>query len=236
MIYLGGKTKLAKHIVPVLQDIIDTKDIQTYWEPFVGGGNIIDKIRCPIRIGTDISEPLIALWNELQRGWEPPTEITEEHYNYVKTHREEYPLYYQGLVGYLSSFGIKYFQGYARYKGGSAYSERMRSLMRQLKREDIQGIKFGCCDYKNIVDVQDVLLYLDPPYKGTAKYSETVEFDYKFFYNWCYQMNQKNIVIISEYEMPEGFECIKTIQHTTNFGYRRSLKEEKLFTVKNKTP
>lgn len=38
MVYQGSKSRLAKHIVPILQNIINTQQITTYIEPFVGGG------------------------------------------------------------------------------------------------------------------------------------------------------------------------------------------------------
>ena len=44
MIYQGSKNRLAKYIVPILQSYIDKNKIETYIEPFVGGGNVIDKI------------------------------------------------------------------------------------------------------------------------------------------------------------------------------------------------
>ena len=46
MKYLGSKAKLAKYIVPILQNYIYKNNIKTYIEPFVGGFNIIDKITC----------------------------------------------------------------------------------------------------------------------------------------------------------------------------------------------
>lgn len=38
MKYMGGKFKIAKHIVPIIQQKIDDNNIQVYLEPFVGGG------------------------------------------------------------------------------------------------------------------------------------------------------------------------------------------------------
>ena len=79
--YLGSKSKIAKNIVPILQKCIDENNITTYIEPFVGGANVIDKISCDKKIGSDTNKYLIALLNKLKR--EPdcfPTEISREHY------------------------------------------------------------------------------------------------------------------------------------------------------------
>ena len=43
--YLGSKSKLSKQIVPIIQECINKNKVNTYIEPFVGGANIIDKIK-----------------------------------------------------------------------------------------------------------------------------------------------------------------------------------------------
>lgn len=43
MKYMGSKARIAKHILPVM--LAYRKDDDQLWvEPFVGGGNIIDKV------------------------------------------------------------------------------------------------------------------------------------------------------------------------------------------------
>lgn len=61
MVYMGSKSKYAKHIVPILQKAIDENNVTRYIECFVGGANIIDKIKCENRLGCDRSDTLIAL-------------------------------------------------------------------------------------------------------------------------------------------------------------------------------
>ena len=58
---MGSKSKYAQYIVPILQKVINDKGINLYIEPFVGGANIIDKVKCEKRIGYDRSDTLIAL-------------------------------------------------------------------------------------------------------------------------------------------------------------------------------
>ena len=52
MKYIGSKNKISKHIVPIIQKAIDENNIDIYYEPFVGGANMIDKISCKTRVGT----------------------------------------------------------------------------------------------------------------------------------------------------------------------------------------
>ena len=70
MVYMGSKAKYAKYIVPIIQKTIDDNNVDTYIECFVGGANIIDKIKCENRIGYDRSDTLIALLQAAQKGME----------------------------------------------------------------------------------------------------------------------------------------------------------------------
>ena len=64
MVYMGSKAKYAASIVPILQAAIDNNKVDTYIECFVGGANIIDKIKCKYKYGFDRSDTLIALLNQ----------------------------------------------------------------------------------------------------------------------------------------------------------------------------
>lgn len=61
MVYMGSKMGISDKLIPFLQKIIDENEIVEYWEPFVGGANVIDKIRCGRRVGVDKMYHLIAL-------------------------------------------------------------------------------------------------------------------------------------------------------------------------------
>lgn len=65
MKYMGSKNRIAKHILPIM---LEYKTDDMVWvEPFVGGANMIDKVKGQ-RIGADFNEYLIAMWKELQKG------------------------------------------------------------------------------------------------------------------------------------------------------------------------
>lgn len=44
--YMGSKSRIAKDIIPIIQKYIDDNEITSYIEPFCGGANVIDKIKC----------------------------------------------------------------------------------------------------------------------------------------------------------------------------------------------
>lgn len=205
MVYLGSKKRLSKYIVPILQNAIDENTV-AYIEPFVGGANIIDKVKCNIKIGSDIHEGLIELLNHVRDFPEDiPEDISEEEYNYVKNHKDEFPLWYVAMIGFNATFAGKYWGGYGRSFNGKGES-RTKTMLRTLRKqsEALQGIEFICCDYIYYTRVHGCVIYCDIPYRDTTKYS-TGKFDYDKFYEWCKEMSKENMVFISEYHMPEGF-------------------------------
>lgn len=105
MVYKGSKIKLAKYIVPIIQNEINVNGSKHYLEPFVGGANIIDKIQCENKTGYDINKYLIALLKQTQNDVSifPETITKEEFYN-VKYNKDNYPDWYVGLVGFCASF------------------------------------------------------------------------------------------------------------------------------------
>ncbi len=238
--YVGSKNRISKYIVPIIQKCIDENNVKTYYEPFVGGANMIDKIKCENRIGNDIHKELISMWNELQRGWVPPSHITEEEYISVRDNKEEYPDYYVGYVGFHATFGAKYFGGYARgFKADGITprdesNEAYRNTMKQLPQ--ILNVEFTNIDYRNL-KIKNAVIYCDPPYQGTTKY-ETKSFNYNEFWNWCREMSKENWLFVSEYNAPNDFECIWSKEHLANFDCKRGddtskkIRLEKLFKYK----
>lgn len=71
MVYMGSKARIAKHIAPIINKLITDNEITKYVEPFVGGANMIEYIKCETRIGNDSNKYLIAMWQRLQAGWKP---------------------------------------------------------------------------------------------------------------------------------------------------------------------
>ena len=80
MKYMGSKAKVARYIVPIIQEQIERSGYETYLEPFCGGCNVIDKIEAPQRIASDCNKYLIALMQHIQAGGELPGYIEREEY------------------------------------------------------------------------------------------------------------------------------------------------------------
>ena len=231
MRYVGSKNRLAKELVPIIQSYI-TGETKGYLEPFVGGANMIDKIECNNKFGCDIHEELIELLKYIQNTNNIlPTTIKEEEYNKVRLNKDKYEKWYVGFIGFCATFGAKYFGGYARGFKEDKITPRdmavegIRNIEKQ--RKNLQNIKFKCCSYDEInKNIKDFVIYCDPPYKGTLKY--TTDFDYDKFYKWCKEMSKNNIVLISEYWMPEEFECIWEKKTTVRIDSNKKSKDKKM--------
>lgn len=239
MVYIGSKSRIAKEIVPIIQSYIDKNNIHNYLEPFCGGGNVIDKVKCEHKYASDVHPYLIALLKQAQKDISAfPETITLEEYKDVKDNKEKYPTWYVGLVGFCASFGEGYFEGYARDKKGirNIPNERIRNLIKQ--SPNLKDIQFTCCDFRHIKPtIKNFVIYCDIPYKNSKKY-KTNDFPYDEFYDWCRQMAKNNIILVSEYNCPNDFECIWQKEIKTSLCIDRakidSKRVEKLFIVNSK--
>lgn len=242
MRYVGSKNRLSKQIAPIIQRYVIKCMIDKgngYWEPFVGGANMIDKIRCFRKCGSDSHPYLIALLKHIQKTTDDlPDTITDDEYNAVKANPDNYPDWYVGLVGFCS-FSGKWWGGYPRsFKNDGVTPRDMpNKIIRNIKKQapNLKGIAFFCNDYDKVKpnEAKGYVIYCDPPYRDTTKYA-TGDFDYDKFYAWCREMSKSNTVLISEYWMPEdGFECIwEGKLKCTLDKASRSDKTEKLFICK----
>ena len=242
MQYVGSKNRLSKELAPIIQSYI-TEDTVAYIEPFVGGANMIDKIKHHTKIGSDLHKELIAL-HRFNRDYSDklPHTITEEQYYHVKANREKYEPWYVGLAGFCGAFGAVYFSGFARGYNADGVTPRDYSneAIRNLQKQapNLQDIKFECKSFTeyNPSDYKNCVFYLDPPYRNTLSY-KTGKFPYEEFDKWAIELAKNNTVLISEYEMPEdNFECIWSKEVKVAISGQGDIKNkkrvEKLFKVR----
>lgn len=237
MVYMGSKRRIKGKLVPILQDYIDENGIETYIEPMVGGGNIIDSVSCRNRVGYDAHKYLIALLKEVSQdgGACIPDDISREEYMAVKANPDAYPDWYVGMVGFCSSFGGKWMAGHAgRYKGTG--KSRVNEMLRNLKKQapSLKGIQFDCRAYRDICVPEGSLVYIDPPYRSTTAYKGTPAIDYEDLYDWIRAISQKCKVFVSEYQMPPDFKVVAEFPQLTQLCDDKSKQftsVEKVFTL-----
>ena len=130
MRYFGGKFKISKDLANVLNPITKGKP---FVDLFCGACNVVEKITtASSRTANDNNPYLIALLKAIQDGYEPPTRVTREQYNYVMSHLDENPAL-SGFVGIGCSFSGGWKNGYARVidKYHNYPKEAHNSLLRQ---------------------------------------------------------------------------------------------------------
>ena len=220
---MGSKSRIAKHIVPILQKYIDDNDIHVYIEPFVGGANIIDKIKCEKKIGCDINKYLIALLKHVQQGLPLYKVVDRDTYNKARsafnsqdiTDFEEWEI---GNIGFLASYNGRWFDGgyaksgYEKTKYGVRFRDYYREARDNLLKQggQLSDVSFYQCDYRQLdsLPYHHMLIYCDPPYQGTKEFANAKHFDYVEFWNKIRKWSKDNIVIVSELHAPNDFECI----------------------------
>ena len=238
MKYIGSKAKIAKHIVPIIQDFIDKNNIEWYVEPFVGGANVIDKINCKHRYGFDIDNIVIDLYNATQQNPlllnQLPELVSKDQYYSIRDDKN-YPSWFRSAILLFASYNARVYGGcygaFAKTKDGKIrnyYQEAINNYKKQLP--SLQGVKFNQMDYKDL-EVENCVVYCDPPYAEGIGYKSN--FNHEEFWQWVRQTSKNNIVLVSEYTAPDDFDCIWSMPVKTHLNNRNKLdKVEKLFIYK----
>nr|DAJ54753.1 MAG TPA: DNA adenine methylase [Caudoviricetes sp.] len=245
MKYMGSKSRIAKHITPILTRNL-TQD-RWYVEPFAGGMNMMCNIHHEKRIAGDLNNYLIAMWKYLvyhDFGDKFPRIISKETYSYW---REIFNLNrFNGLgctyaeaiigwIGFMGSFNGRFFDGgYSGHdvNGRDYIGEQIQNTLSQVDK--LKGVELWAVSYQDIVYPSRSVVYCDPPYKDTKQYSVSKNFNHDEFWAWCRNMTfNGHDVIISEYDAPSDFVCIweKLITNTMN-THNTYKPTEKLFVHK----
>lgn len=224
MRYMGSKNRLAKHILPIM--LAERKPGQFWVEPFVGGGNMIDKVDGP-RIGCDLNQyaidALVSIRDHLGELPRNSREFTESDYKNMRHGNYKH----KGYAGFAFSWGGKWLGGWSRDSENNDYVLRAyRNAVKQSPK--MQGVTLRCCSYREILLPRNSLIYCDPPYAGTTKYKD--DFDSVRFWAWCRRTaDVGHTVFVSEYSAPSGFVCVWEKSINNNLNNKSAA--EKLFMV-----
>ena len=200
---------------------------------------------------------------------------------------------YQKTETYLEAKDIFKDQTYQKQQQDRKVQLQQLQQLQQLEKlQQLERLEATSLDYKAFSDIENSILYLDPPYQGATGYggyehggkarsvlpdvynkmrqkllkmptgSVIVEdeieyklgmppnnyrmyvkdlriqpnsFENQSFYDWAFKMANKNIVLISSYEISDQrFECVYEFKkaRSTLSGGNRGKRTEKLFMVK----
>ncbi|HLP05084.1 MAG TPA: DNA adenine methylase [Paludibacter sp.] len=208
MKYMGSKARFAKEILSIV--LKDRTENQWYVEPFAGGMNIICEANGK-RIANDIHPNLISLFEAVvYENWKP-IKISKPFYDSVNVAKKDFDSHLVGWVGFGCSYSGKYFGGYAgetKTKIGTVRDYQQESINNLLKQsEKLKGVHFSCMPYSEMIIPENSIIYCDPPYENTSKYSNA--FNHADFWQWCRDMTANgHKVYVSEYNAPNDFKCV----------------------------
>jgi DNA adenine methylase len=210
MRYLGGKHWIAG---PLAKAVAPYREGRRLLEPFCGGLSIT--VALQPEEAADASRPLIELIMAVRAGFDPPTEISENLYDEVKTAGPDHPLY--NFVGLCATWGGKWWGGYARghkrqiNPAGAARTALLRKV------SETKSVNFTCRSYEETPFRPGDVLYCDPPYAGTTEGYATPPFYSPDFWDWCrWASSCGAVVLVSEFNAPEDMETVAIFPRKTN--------------------
>ena len=229
---------IARHIVAAI--LADTDRRERWFEPFVGGGNVMERAapHFATSAGSDIHEDLILMWQHVAAGGVLPEFVSREEYQAL---RHADPSWLRGYAGFRASFGGKWFGGYGidKIDAKHPHAEICRSsyvvASRQGRVFAKAGTRFLHGSYTDFAPPVGTVVYCDPPYAGTQFYSSTAPIDYPAFYRTLQSWAETCDVYVSEYAVPEEFP-VKLIwererRMTLKAGDNHRTATERLFKV-----
>ena len=226
MRYVGSKRRLGRFFIRHIQRALEVYPNGKYIEPFVGGCNMITQVNHHTKIGYDANKYLIALLHEAKNNPDKlrqSTCISRKAYEYVKAHMDEFQAWYVGAMGFLPTYGCIWMGSYMNDKERGRFVKGINGLLKQ----NLADIHLINSDYRNIPIGKGNVIYCDPPYIIHNYYG--IPFNHEEFYDWVRYASRDNIVFVSEYEMPDDFDCIWQMQIRPQINNNGRLRYEKLF-------
>jgi DNA adenine methylase len=235
MRYVGGKCRIRKQVSEYINK--NRKEGQAYYEPFVGSAWILMEIKGGPNYASDVNKYLIAMWKALQKGWIPPSKMTQKQYDQAK----EQVMEKDGkgrmsdellaFIGFGCSFYGMWFSQFA-HKDKNYAKVAKDSLLRKIKSIP-KDTKFKCMSYEDLKPEKNSIIYCDPPYADTVQEYSKSNFDSEKFWEWCRKMSKAgHTVLISEYKAPKDFKCVLRIKTTLGIHSENRTRYEKLFQYK----
>ena len=202
--YMGGKTRVAPQICAVMR--AHRKGAHNYVEPFMGGGSVAALMAPEFETAylSDANESLVMLWQDILNGWKPPGHITKAEWDLLRA--DVRPSAMKALAGFASSFGGKWFAGYAKSPGRNYVSGGVRELVKFAS-----GFRHAEVNHLDYLDAGKFvgfgsLVYCDPPYEGTTGYGAVGSFNSGQFWDTMREWAGRGAtVFVSEYTAPEDF-------------------------------
>jgi DNA adenine methylase len=210
MVFQGSKARLVGWLLPLLKPYLERASF--YYEPFMGGANLLCKVPHKKRIGSDVNPYLVALLSKVRD--DPsclPYTVLEEEFSRVLKNPGDFPKWYVGMVAFCATYNGIYRGSYAR--GERNYIVLMLDNLRN-QAPFLKGIDFRCSDFRKVnfgLFPKGGLILADIPYRGTTGYR--YRFDHDEFYRWCrYVHGLGHTILLTEFWAPSCFVELASVE------------------------
>ena len=208
---MGGKTRIAKQIAEVIDQY--RQPGQLVWDAFCGGLSVSVALskKGPV-LSSDGCRCLIACYQAVLNGWDPPKSVSREEYELAKTLPDTDPM--KAFCGFGMSFAGKWFAGYSqdrpitRKTGESAGYARFAHCARKLLIKKLTVVKnVQCVDFlEKTSSPIKAIIYCGIPYENTVGYPGGPVFDRSKFIQRVTEWSEFTDIFVSEYNFPIGKE------------------------------
>jgi site-specific DNA-adenine methylase len=245
--YHGGKQRIGKKLANIIveESVLIAENeglkINGYCEPFCGMlgvyqhiPNLYEGLKNLNYVAGDTNNSVVMMWKAAQKGWKPPTKVSEKKFNSLKyDYKTDSAL--KGYIGHQYSFGGQYFEGYAPKYGKNPDSTRASHNVQKIAT-NLKSVTFYNKSYTYFSTLKGYVIYCDPPYDQTDsrffKKNKKKSFNSEDFWNWCRKMSKENLVFVSGYKAPNDFEKIFSSTHKlTGINTTNKKRIEKLFLI-----
>lgn len=243
---IGGKFRQSKKIAPFLKSLLEKTGAFVYWEPFLGGASVMIKMggNGLVRMGSDANQHLVAMWQAVQEGWEPPGEVSKEEFEELKAmyrprkvgfrpitaDQEPNPL--AAFMGFGCSFIAFWFSSYGLPTFAGQSKRRLEK-----DRPGMEGVKVFHSDFLQDIPhpawsfAHRTLIYCDPPYLN-GKYGNRVyglsPFNWALFWERLGHLVYLGAtVVVSEGSAPNPWQPVLDIAAGSTIRYEGQSDETK---------
>ncbi len=221
MRYMGGKAKIARRVVQAILD--DTPHRKNWFEPFVGGGNVLEHAAPHFTrsVAMDAHPDLILMWQAVLAGHNPPEFVSKDQY---QTLRYAEPSALRGYAGFGASFGGRWFEGYGvSPRDGEVCRASYRTVTRQGAVFRAHDVVFLHGPFGSLTPPPGTVVYCDPPYRTSTKKYRADELDHGLFYKTLLTWSQNGCAVyVSEYTAPEDVPYTEIWSAPKSMALRRS--------------
>ena len=242
----GSKRKQVQEILKYFP-----KEINVYYEPFCGGSSVLrglldSNIKVNSYVCSDISKPLIDLWNEIKNN---PIVLCDYYENEREKFIKDKKYYYEVRKRFNQNKDCKDFlfllrtcaNGMIRWNNKGEFNTSVHHCRDGIKPEMLRKI---CYEWSNLLNNNNVqfinqsyenvsvnfndFVYLDPPYANTkGLYYGSI--DYKKFWDWLRKCNGNYVLSFngktnrenSTYDVPKDIYSEHKYIYSGNSSFRR---------------